>query len=101
VYLEETNISCGICELVHVGEGCAATLKNLINKATNGVKDVWGDGEDEYEWEETPHALMIASLTEKQKRCIRLLENHGFRRVGRWKKNPNSDNRIALFVKRL
>jgi len=85
MYLGETDISCGIAQLYGIG------------KATQDQYDECIEGWKEYG---NYAAMIIASLTSKQKKAIKLLEKNGFKMVGRWKKNPNSNNKIALFVKR-
>lgn len=46
-------------------------------------------------------AVVVASLTVDQVDGIKLLLNNGFEKVGRAKRNPNSRNKILLFVKHI
>jgi hypothetical protein len=86
MYLNDTDISCGICQLVDIGSRPSQIdLEELIEDARD----------DNY-------GIMLASLAEQQgKRPINILKKYGFKQVGKWKKNPNSGNKIALFMKRL
>lgn len=80
--VSSTDISCGIDQLVDIGyEPTQAEYDNAMT--------------------DPEAAMIIASLTTKQKRGLKLLKKNGFTRVGRSKLNPNSGNDIVLLVKRV
>lgn len=86
MYIDDTQISCGICQLSNIG---------------NNPKQIDMDGCIE-DARSDCYGIMLASLADNQgKRPVTFLKKNGFRQVGKWKKNPNSGNRIALFMKRL
>lgn len=84
--IEDMEISCGICQLANVGRTPKQSdIERCIEDARS---DCFG--------------IILASLAENQgKKPVNFLKKNGFRQVGKWKKNPNSGNRIALFMKRL
>lgn len=85
-HLDDTSISCGIGQLYDVGGSSKANIKRKIEEAGTSLD---------------PYAFLIASVTKKQRKARRRLKKFGFKRVTKWEKNPNSNNRIALFVKKL
>jgi hypothetical protein len=88
MYLSASLISCGIKELCEVGCGNDEPSQREYDMIMN-------------DW--PAKAIVIASLTSKQKNAIKFLLKNGFEMVrdkGRkWKINPNTRNKIALFVK--
>lgn len=93
MYLDDSEISCGIKQLVSIEDG----------------DDEYGDNGEELTLEaqyrrtmcDAHCALVIASLTTDQTKGIELLKKHGFKAVNRPRTNPNSGNKIILFVKQM
>lgn len=75
-------ISCGVSQLYHI-EGMS---EYMYNQEMGRFRSA---------------AFVIASLTKTQKTATKLLLDNGFKRIGEYKRNPNSGNMIALFVKRV
>lgn len=83
MYIVENSISCGIGMLCDVGSHPLQseyydTMINCVRK----------------------YAIILASLTTHQKYAAKFLRKNGFVSNGRAIINPNSDNRIILFVKK-
>lgn len=83
MYIRGTYISCGVVELVDIG---------------NSPRQDDFDPILRYECKGSC-ALIIASLTSQQKNAGKFLLKNKFKKVGKWVKNPNSGNKIALFVR--
>jgi hypothetical protein len=93
--LKSSHISCGVIQLVSVGQDdytneLAPTQENYDRVMASEVFP-----------RSKECAFIIASLTSKQTMAIDLLKRNGFEQIGNFEKNPNSDNIIALFVKRI
>lgn len=83
MFLNECDISCGIIQLADIGNN---PKQKQFDDLINGAQD------DHF-------GMVIASITEKQKNAVAFLKKNKFRKAGKWKVNPNTGNRIALFVK--
>lgn len=91
MYLAKTKISCGIKQLCDIGYSYdyGHSFKyRTMKEAYDGVMSKLDNC-----------VMIIASLTTKQEGAITLLTNNGFKKVGKAKPNPNSGNKIILFVK--
>ena len=94
--LRASNISCGIQELCNIGvEPMLDNLNACVYEtragkaATSTTPRVYGG--------RNPCTMLIASVTERQTKAIKFLEEHGFKRAGDMKCNPNSGNNIGLW----
>lgn len=85
MYLQPCHISCGIMQLVGVSN---YPTQEDFNNAIFSTRKTGGP---------YPCAVVMASLTQVQTGGIAFLEKNGFKRITEWRKNPNSDNKIALF----
>ena len=82
MYIEDSRVGCGVKELYDVG-GFYADVPSQARF------DTLMRGHD---------GVVIASLTKEQYRGTEFLIANGFKKAGRYKVNPNSGNKIALFV---
>jgi hypothetical protein len=85
-----SEISCGIRELADVGEN-----PDVYDLARAIDYSVYHDADC------VAGTILIASLTTKQKAGIKFLKREGFKAVSRPAMNPNSGNKIVLYMKRL
>ncbi len=85
MYIAQSRISCGIYELIDVRHNSAKIVRDYINDDF-GLPPIV--------------AILVASLTTKQKAGARALKANGFKAIGKPIRNPNSGNDIILFVKR-
>lgn len=80
-----TNISCGIATLE--GFYGNVTVNQIKSQLDSAAEDSFG--------------MVLASINEEQKAIELKLIGAGFKRIGKWKINPNSGNKIALFVAKI
>jgi hypothetical protein len=81
--IEGSSISCGIHQLFNVGNN------PTIQRYNKAIKNSYFG----------KCRFIIASLTEEQKKAKRFLLARGFKQVSPFLTNPNSGNKIALFMK--
>lgn len=87
MYIEESQISCGIQELTCIGE----------NPKLFDYEQAMIDGYDNLE---NLGCFIIASVPYKWNKSVKFLKSIGFKSSG-VRKNPNSGNKIVLFSKTL
>jgi hypothetical protein len=80
-------ISCGITELEDIGGD--KLFPPTAKRFAAAIRGYYG----------TDMAMILASLTTKQKPEIKFVKSVGFKQVGKALKNPNSGNDILLFKK--
>ncbi len=87
MYMNDTDISCGIAQIYQIGS--KPNKKKFAAILYDYIADYYpGD-----------LAMIIASLTTKQKPGIKFMKEMGFKQIGKARKNPNSGNDILLFKK--
>lgn len=87
MYILDTNISCGIFQLENVGKN--PTQKSYEDVVESFIDDVGS----------LRLCMLIASVPAEWKKSINFLNKIGFKAVNRGLTNPNSGNKIILFVK--
>lgn len=86
-----SNISCGMYEL-YIGDGTLTGPTPTEDEFKRAVKEYCG--------RETPQAgFIVASFTSRQVKAIDFVLSQGFTQIGGWRRNPNSGNDIAVFIK--
>lgn len=100
MYLEGTGISCGIKQLIGIGEAdhdydswtgryrkMKRSLKESYENAMRGAPNYC--------------TMVVASLQANQKNYIRFLERHGFERVTKRKQGKAGEKQTLLFLKKV
>ncbi len=82
MFIQRTAVSCGIGQIYRIGNNPNEKEYNIIMRLA--VFD---------------YAMIIASLTTRQKRAIKFIKSKGFKQIDKARKNPNSGNDIILFKK--
>ena len=92
MYLENSNISCGVFELT------GFTAKPSQKEFNKHLKECQAG---ETTWSDKRAAFLIASINHKQKGALKFLRKNGFKQTHRFRKNPNTGNKIAVFVRKV
>lgn len=87
--IQETEISCGVQQLVEIGEN--PTLEQYKDALADGMGENSHDGLG---------CFLVASVPWDWRRSLKFLKSVGFKRHG-VRKNPNSGNKIVLLSKTL
>ncbi len=86
-----SNISCGMYQL-YIGDGTLRGATPTVDEYKAALKAYCGR-------EEPQAGFIVASFTSKQVKAIDFVLSQGYVQVGGWRRNPNSGNDIAVFVK--
>lgn len=101
--IQGVNISCGVSLLINVGtDPRQVDLDNLAFQIRPYRRNAQGVVIPPASGQPGPGqnscALLIASLNHTQVKAVEFLEANNFKRVGAWITNPNSNNRVAVWI---